>query len=612
MSSTGRLYKAKSFLEAQVVAPIDVEASKHRDRVAAFRELLEKEVADADGKPNATGVSQAFILDAHRAKYRVEGVDYAIEDGEAESAFTARLAAAVKRCLDVEDRSVAPATCQRLLTLATTLLSQAGLAVVETACGESSQLALSGGVRNTVYEVQKVAAEVPTWELRATFEAKGFREFFQASGTEDGPQPCSADSLLRRCSVIRLALDGLSQGGVAINVLELADCVNLVDTAGRPIRGLHFSRTMQGLGRAMVPGCPLEPLDDPEPKVPPSPPSETVGLAGMLVGDLPQLAPPMSPSPILLQPSFTRAALHATDVERQASQVRAVQRMVTEPQLHQGATTPTTYVVGDVVEYYGASQGRWIPAKVLGMRPDGTYDLDCKMAVRIDRMRRLLPAAAQSVVKAAGGDGVHRGWHWTPGDPVDYFSATAGRWIPAVVQTVHANGTYDLNCKAEVTSYRIRARSAETEAAATTGGSMGGSAALGQPVETALEFSQFSVNEVVEYYSSSAQQWIRALVLAVNASGTYHLDCKPDVRPDRMRKLLGGRTSSARPVAAADALSETLPQAVPAMTGKVNALGGMIAMNTGILPGRLGPYPMAPQANAGGPVGSAPFLGWTF
>ena len=45
------------------------------------------------------------------------------------------------------------------------------------------------------------------------------------------------------------------------------------------------------------------------------------------------------------------------------------------------------YNVGDAVEYFGISQGRWIPAKVLSTTSTGTYNLDVKPDVPVDRLR---------------------------------------------------------------------------------------------------------------------------------------------------------------------------------------------------------------------------------
>ena len=43
------------------------------------------------------------------------------------------------------------------------------------------------------------------------------------------------------------------------------------------------------------------------------------------------------------------------------------------------------------------------------------------------------------------------------GASVEYFSATASSWIPARVQTVNTDGTYNLDCKPQVPKERIRA-----------------------------------------------------------------------------------------------------------------------------------------------------------
>ena len=39
------------------------------------------------------------------------------------------------------------------------------------------------------------------------------------------------------------------------------------------------------------------------------------------------------------------------------------------------------------MDYFSASTSSWIPAKVVAVRPDGRYDLDCKTAVPPTKVR---------------------------------------------------------------------------------------------------------------------------------------------------------------------------------------------------------------------------------
>merc|ERR1719253_2290765 len=82
------------------------------------------------------------------------------------------------------------------------------------------------------------------------------------------------------------------------------------------------------------------------------------------------------------------------------------------------------YAVGDRVEYYSASAGKWTKAKVLKVNSGGTYDLDCKKGVTSDKMRPLDQSLSPSPrTSARGGSG-----EYAVGDRVEYYSASAGKW----------------------------------------------------------------------------------------------------------------------------------------------------------------------------------------
>lgn len=109
-----------------------------------------------------------------------------------------------------------------------------------------------------------------------------------------------------------------------------------------------------------------------------------------------------------------------------------------------------------------------------------------------------------------------------PGDFVEYHSATAGRWIPAKVIKVNPRGTYSLDCKPEVPRDKIR-RPVPRPADSTTA-----PLPRGGP--------QYAIGDRVEYFSATTKTWITAKVTARTSTGTYDLDCKPDVHPDKIRK----------------------------------------------------------------------------
>jgi len=103
--------------------------------------------------------------------------------------------------------------------------------------------------------------------------------------------------------------------------------------------------------------------------------------------------------------------------------------------------------VGAAVEYYSASKGIWIPAKVLSVnQAKGTYDLDCK------------PQVVPSNMRWPGGERP-TGASFNIGDLVEYNSASQGKWVVAKVLGYDASaGLYDLDCKKQVPLNRIRAK----------------------------------------------------------------------------------------------------------------------------------------------------------
>eukprot|EP00435_Cladocopium_sp_Y103_P040156 s27_g10.t2 len=162
-----------------------------------------------------------------------------------------------------------------------------------------------------------------------------------------------------------------------------------------------------------------------------------------------------------------------------------------------------SYKEGESVEYRSASAG-WIPAKVLRVKGNGTYDLDCKQDVPSDRIR------AQE----------QRGPSFQPGDHLEYFSGSQGKWIPAKVLLQKQDGRLDLDCKQDVSASNVRWPSISSQ------------------------LQNFAVGDFVEYYSSSQGNWISArikldaIVRALKPNGRIDLDCKADVAADSVRQPL--------------------------------------------------------------------------
>jgi len=179
---------------------------------------------------------------------------------------------------------------------------------------------------------------------------------------------------------------------------------------------------------------------------------------------------------------------------------------------------PASFVPGELVEYYSDSQRTWVPARVVKVEPGGTYGLDCKANVTVDKIRKP-PSSATSASSAA----------YAIEEIVEYFSSTEGKYIPAKVLKVNPNGTYDLDCKPSVPTSRIRRREKSISVLP-----------LG---EVSSGSTAFALGEIVEYFSASQGDWIPAKVLQEKSRGIYDLDCKPNVPMDKLRKRIGPGTS---------------------------------------------------------------------
>lgn len=208
-------------------------------QIDALGLLLKGELGDLAKPPNSRRspdvyhgldetVNHTLLADAPRAKYWIAGVEYSRAKLEVIDDIVGNLVKAVRECLEAVDcRTQERATLMRFVTM---LLSQAGFALLETAC--DTRLALSGGKRSVIYELDR--AGEGAWVLRAHFFASGFLEYFEAhAGSSSSPQPCSPSSFIRRGYEVKIGLDEGSAEGVSVELLDLTDCVNIFDKSGR-------------------------------------------------------------------------------------------------------------------------------------------------------------------------------------------------------------------------------------------------------------------------------------------------------------------------------------------------------------------------------------------
>eukprot|EP00927_Polykrikos_kofoidii_P065923 TRINITY_DN61616_c0_g1_i1.p1 TRINITY_DN61616_c0_g1~~TRINITY_DN61616_c0_g1_i1.p1 ORF type:complete len:414 (-),score=80.56 TRINITY_DN61616_c0_g1_i1:83-1324(-) len=215
-------------------------------RLALFSSLLKGELEDLAKPPGArrTGdtysgqhgfVCDQLLMDAHRAEYYVAGSKVKLGAGEICCDFAERLVVAMQRCLGLDTNPEGSCEPNRLILarMTTMLLSQAGMALLDTSCLETT-VALCGGERCVSYELVGLGSDA--WELRGVFIAEGFREFFEVGAGADAPQKCSPKSSMTRSFVVRLALDDEAPFGVAVDVRMITNDVALLDLTGSPLK----------------------------------------------------------------------------------------------------------------------------------------------------------------------------------------------------------------------------------------------------------------------------------------------------------------------------------------------------------------------------------------
>lgn len=115
------------------------------------------------------------------------------------------------------------------------------------------------------------------------------------------------------------------------------------------------------------------------------------------------------------------------------------------------------------------------------------------------------------------------------GELVEYYCEIRAAWIPAKVVDRTADGVYSLTCGSDAPLQMIWRRAPPGAAAAAPRAGV-----------------VHRVGETVEYLSTTLKGWIPTRVLAVSPEGTYILECRPNVPPERVRQWSGGaRASSA-------------------------------------------------------------------
>jgi len=111
---------------------------------------------------------------------------------------------------------------------------------------------------------------------------------------------------------------------------------------------------------------------------------------------------------------------------------------------------------------------------------------------------------------------------YAPGQHVEYNSLSAGRWIEAVVDYVHSDGTVDLDVRDRADARYIRELSPRVQWAQRA--QPRAQPRVQRAQRPVAQTSSFRIGERVEYHSQSNQCWVYATVRRINRDGTIDID----------------------------------------------------------------------------------------
>mmetsp|Transcript_15364 Transcript_15364/g.34912 ORF Transcript_15364/g.34912 Transcript_15364/m.34912 type:complete len:884 (+) Transcript_15364:51-2702(+) len=179
---------------------------------------------------------------------------------------------------------------------------------------------------------------------------------------------------------------------------------------------------------------------------------------------------------------------------------------------------------GEKVQYFSETKERWIDAVVEAQHTkDGviSYDLNCKKGVLAERLRSA-------------------GVQYRVGENVEYWSASARRWMPAKVEALHAEAkSCDLTVKPGAPLNRVRkVPNSSTSLSKVT---CPISVAQGVGVPPPPLACSFKAGDQVQYFSETRQRWMETTVLRMfelDGNICYDLECKKGVSADKVRSSL--------------------------------------------------------------------------
>jgi hypothetical protein len=103
---------------------------------------------------------------------------------------------------------------------------------------------------------------------------------------------------------------------------------------------------------------------------------------------------------------------------------------------------------GQEVEYFSQSQEKWIPTKISVVHSDGTVEVECKPGARVGSdVVRAEGGGLQTIIPDAKPEQDGEKARLKPGQEVEYFSKSMGKYIPTKITVVHSDGTIEVACK---------------------------------------------------------------------------------------------------------------------------------------------------------------------
>jgi len=156
------------------------------------------------------------------------------------------------------------------------------------------------------------------------------------------------------------------------------------------------------------------------------------------------------------------------------------------------------YSVGDQLEYYSASQRRWVKC-IVTVVSGANIQIDVKLGYDIGPEEQSEKLRTPQATESSG---------YSIGQAVEYHSRSCDRWIPCHITSVHANGDINIDAKpgyamgTEEQAERIR-----------------------KPTGTSLnpKRQQFAVGQEVDVWDEQKQNWLKDKISGVEETGAVRL-----------------------------------------------------------------------------------------